>query len=211
MNRIADYIRYHVDSSRALDIDPQIEAIRYLCDRYELNEEQRLWLCFLFSTNYCVPTTYFMYNEFPDYQTVDVPRLQRWWEANREKLIFQTDRAWVRSRNQFVGVFESYRQHIRKWSGGSDLQAEALHNLLADGQTPTERYALLLDRFDVAQFGRFTMFSTRSCCTTSGVFPSGCNSTYGRRRAAAMGLCSRSGSRTRRTLGARERPCPKIP
>lgn len=79
MNRIADYIRYHVDSSRALDIDPQIEAIRYLCDRYELNEEQRLWLCFLFSTNYCVPTTYFMYNEFPDYQTVDVPRLQRWW------------------------------------------------------------------------------------------------------------------------------------
>lgn len=158
MNRIADYIRYHVDSSRALDIDPQVEAIRYLCDRYELNEEQRLWLCFLFSTNYCVPTTYFMYNEFPDYQTVDVPRLERWWTANRDKLIFQTDRAWVRSRNQFVGVFESYRQHIRQWSGGSDLQAEALHNLLAEGQTPTERYALLLDRFDVAQFGRFTMF-----------------------------------------------------
>lgn len=158
MNRISEYIRYHVDSSRALDIDPQIEAIRYLCDRYELNEEQRLWLCFLFSTNYCVPTTYFMYNEFPDYQTVDVGRLQRWWEANRSKLIFQTDRAWVRSRNQFVGVFESYQEHVRKWSGGSNLQADALRNLLAEGSTPTDRYALLLDRFNVEQFGRFTMF-----------------------------------------------------
>lgn len=158
MNRIEDYIRYHCDSSRALDIDPQIEAIQYLCDRFELNSEQRLWLCFLFSTNYCVPTTYFMYNEFPDYQTVDVGRLQRWWEANRSKLIFQTDRAWVRSRNQFVGVFESYQRHISQWSGGSNSQEEALRNLMAGADTPQKRYGKLLDRFNVAQFGRFTMF-----------------------------------------------------
>lgn len=158
MNRIEQYLKYHYDSSIALDIDPQNEAILYLCDRFELNIEQRLWLCFLFATNYSVPTTYFIYNEFPDYQTVDVGRLQQWWDANREKLIFQTDRAWVRSRNQFVDVFKSYRDCIRKWSNGSNLQYEAITNMLSNGNTPEESYQNLLTRFGVFQFGRFAMF-----------------------------------------------------
>lgn len=158
MSRIEDYIAYHYNSSLALDIDPQNEAINYICNRFELNIEQRLWLCFLFSTNYCVPTTYFMYNEFPDYQTVDIGRLQRWWDDNRAKLIFQTDRAWIRSRNQFIGVFESYRNFVQEWSNGSNMQLDAINAILKDGKTPAQKYELLVKRFNVSQFGRFTMF-----------------------------------------------------
>lgn len=107
MNRINEFIQYHVDSSHALDIDPQVEGIQYLCNRFRLNMEQRCWLCFLFSTNYCVATTYYMFKEFPDFAATNTGKLQRWWDENRDRLIFQTDRAWVRSKNQFVDVFAS--------------------------------------------------------------------------------------------------------
>lgn len=155
-DRIQEYIHYHVDSSRALDIDPQVEALQYLCQRFELNREQRCWLCFLFSTNYCVATTYFMYNEFPDFATVDEGRLERWWVANRPKLIFQTDRAWIRSRNQFCDVFRSYRSLICHYSPAM-RQYDALVVAIGSG-TPEERYAHLLKNFNVLLFGRFTMF-----------------------------------------------------
>lgn len=158
MNRIAEYIQYHVDSSRALDIDPQVEAIRYLCERFELNLEQRYWLCFLFSTNYSVPTTYFMYNEFPDYQTVDVGRLQRWWTKNRDKLIFQTDRAWIRSRNQFVDVFKSYQQWVQQWSNGENSQFLAVSRAIGTSGDKFIAYDIFRANFSVFQFGRFAMF-----------------------------------------------------
>lgn len=156
--RIEDYIRYHCDSSRALDIDPQVEAIQYLCRRFELNIEQRYWLCFLFSTNYCVATTYFMYNEFPDFGTVDVGRLRRWWDENRSKLIFQTDRAWIRSRNQFVDIFCSYREQVGKWSRGTMSQNEALRRLVFQAKDRYEAYDRLCNDFNILLFGRFTMF-----------------------------------------------------
>lgn len=157
-NRIEEYIRYHVDSSHALDIDPQVEAIQYLCNRFELNIEQRCWLCFLFSTNYCVATTFFMYNEFPDFATVDVGRLQRWWNANRAKLIFQTDRAWIRSRNQFVDVFRSYRAQVKRWSGGQMSQAIAISRAIGTVVDKFIAYDNLCRNFAILLFGRFTMF-----------------------------------------------------
>lgn len=158
MNRIEDYIRYHCESSRALDIDPQVEAIQYLVRRFELNVEQACWLCFLFSTNYCVPTTYFMYNEFPDFGTVDVGRLQRWWTDNRAKLIFQTDRAWIRSRNQFVDVFCSYREQVKRWSNGSMSQYAAISRVIAGSADKYVAYDRLCKEFNILLFGRFTMF-----------------------------------------------------
>lgn len=157
MNRINEYIQYHVDSSRALDIDPQVEAIHYLCRRFELNVEQRCWLCFLFSTNYCVATTYYIYNEFPDFATVDEGRLQRWWALNRPKLVFQTDRAWIRSRNQFCDVFRSYRNLIKQLDPCGMSQYKVLKTILSGG-TPEENYERLLERFKIHLFGRFTMF-----------------------------------------------------
>ena len=43
-----NYIDYHIESSKAKDIDPSNDCLKYLCDRFELNIEQRFWLAFLF-------------------------------------------------------------------------------------------------------------------------------------------------------------------
>lgn len=158
MNRINEFIQYHVDSSHALDIDPQVEGIQYLCNRFRLNMEQRCWLCFLFSTNYCVATTYYMFKEFPDFAATNTGKLQRWWDENRDRLIFQTDRAWVRSKNQFVDVFASYRLFVQRWSKGTMLQQAAISNAIGCVGDRFTRYDNLIKNADIAMFGRFTMF-----------------------------------------------------
>lgn len=112
---LIDYLNYHRDSSIARDIDPANDALKYISDRFELNLQQRYWLAWIYSMTYSPVTTYYIYNEFPDYENVDVPRLQRWWDKNRNNLIFQTDRLRVKSNNQFVSAFTSYRDIV----GGS--------------------------------------------------------------------------------------------
>ncbi len=119
-DRSLDYITYHELSRMAGDIDPSYDMLRYVCDRFELNIEQRYWLAFLYATCYSGPTVYFMYNEFPDYENIHFGRLEHWWKANKERALFQTDRRWVRSRNQWVDMIRSYRKTLggltqRQW------------------------------------------------------------------------------------------------
>jgi hypothetical protein len=107
--RVREYIEYHRLSERMKDIDPSYEMLKYVCDRFELNMEQRYWLAYLYSTCYNAATVFYIYNEFPDYLGVDISRLERWWNNHRHQLDFQTDCRWVRSSNLFVGMYMDYR------------------------------------------------------------------------------------------------------
>lgn len=151
MDSVTEYLSFHRASSLAGDIDPQNDCLTYIADRYELSMEQRYWLAFLFGTCYCAPTVFYIYNEFPDYENVDVNRLQRWWDANRQRLVFQTDRARVRSNNEFVNAFRSYRQIV------GDSQQAYFEGLRVDN--PVETYVKAYGRLsNIHYFGRFTMF-----------------------------------------------------
>jgi hypothetical protein len=107
--RVKEYLEYHRYSESINDIDPSYAMLRYVCDRFELNMEQKYWLSFLYSTCYNAATVFYIYNEFPDYLGVDVGRLERWWNAHKHQLDFQTDCRWVRSSNLFVGMYMDYR------------------------------------------------------------------------------------------------------
>lgn len=145
MLRLAEYLDYHTQSAKAGDVDPANACLLYLCERFELNLEQRYWLAFLYATCYSSTTTFFMYNEFPDFENVDLGRLKRWWDANRARLIFQTDRRWCRSRNQFVDCVASYRALV-----GAGTQQEFWH-----GAIYSRAYE---DAGRIYTFGRFTLF-----------------------------------------------------
>jgi hypothetical protein len=103
------YEEYHNSSLKAGDIDPSVTALKYLADRFELNPSQRYWIAFLYGTNYSATTTFLMYNEFPDFENVNVDRLNNWWGKNKSNLLFQSDRLRVKTTNQFVPSFISYR------------------------------------------------------------------------------------------------------
>ena len=151
MGGLAEYLNYHAASSAANDIDPQNDCLEYIANRYELNMEQRYWLAFLFATCYCAPTVFYIYNEFPDYETVNIDRLQRWWNSNRNKLVFQTDRARVRSNNEFVNCFRSYKSIV------GENQENYFRGLF--DSSPKQTYVNAFKKLSSTHyFGRFTMF-----------------------------------------------------
>lgn len=147
-----EFKTYHLAMLAAGDCDPSYSMLRYVAQRFELNEEQRYWLAFLYAMTYCGPTVFYIYNEFPDYENVDMGRLQRWWSANKHRTLFQTDRLWIKSRNQFCEAFESYRRHI----GPRGQEAHFRRYLCGKG---TASYAALHEDFArVKHFGQFSLF-----------------------------------------------------
>ena len=134
------------------DTDPAYSCLLYIANRFDITLEQRFWLAFLYSTCYCGATAYYMFNEFPDYHLVDFDRMERWWKENKDKVIFTTDKAWVRSRNQFVDMVRSYKKVV-----GSDQQAEKYFTL----KTPDVflNYVNCYKEFsNCYQMGRFGLF-----------------------------------------------------
>ena len=65
---VIQYLEYHEQSYAAKDIDPAYPMLKYICDRFELNIEQRCWIAFLYGCTYCGPTVFYIYNEFPDFE-----------------------------------------------------------------------------------------------------------------------------------------------
>ena len=149
---LKQYIQYHIDSSRCRDIDPANDTLRYICNRFELNLEQRYWLAFLYACTYSPTTTYYIYNEFPDFENVDVNRLQRWWDSKKSALIFQTDRLRVKTSNQFVNSFKSYRELI-----GYGTQDDFFSSLCT-GNNDSNYDKVYKATGDIYTFGRFTLF-----------------------------------------------------
>ncbi len=151
------YKDYHAQSIEIGDVDPSYAMLRYVCERFELNTEQRFWLAFLYATCYCGATVFYIYNEFPDFENVDEGRLELWWKENRTKLYFQTDKRWIRSRNQWCDVFRSYKKKV----GG--LTQEQFFNTF---RSPLKGTAGLHHTYEIAwentkdlyQFGRFALF-----------------------------------------------------
>jgi hypothetical protein len=152
-NRIAEFLSYHWFSYDIGDIDPSYDMLRYVCSRFELNTEQRYWLAYLYSTCYCGATVYYIYNEFPDFIGVDQGRLHRWWDTNKHKMLFQTDRLWVKSRNQFCDMVQSYSSWI-----GPERNQEAKFHILR-GQTSIDTYKRCYEAAgNIFQMGRFSLF-----------------------------------------------------
>lgn len=146
------YLEYHRRSLEVGDVDPSYEMLRYVCNRFELSTEQRYWLAFLYATCYCGPTVFYIYNEFPDFENVDEGRLERWWAENRQKLYFQTDKRWVRSRNQWCDVFRSYKAKAGR------LTQEQLFKTFRSSSPFVSYDAAWSGMSDLYQFGRFAMF-----------------------------------------------------
>jgi len=139
------------------DCDPAYPAMNYICDRLELNIEQRYWMSFLYGCTYSAPAVYYIMNEFPDYENVNVKRLQKWWNKNKNKVVFQSDRAKVKNFNQFVPAFESYQKLI----GGSQRDAFSKFFSIKDLKS---RYDSVYEfTSDLWYFGRFSLFNYLEC------------------------------------------------
>jgi hypothetical protein len=133
----------------------------YLFDRFEHNTEQKLWIAWIYGTTYYFPTTWVIWNEFPDMELVGVERLKEWNNENYKRLRYQTDTKW--NKGHLPTQFESYKEWI-----GNRSQLEAFRPFLL--QNPDENFNKLWDevKSKFHKFGRYStwfyMQTLKQCC-----------------------------------------------
>ena len=102
--------KYYNWSIRTNDCDPALFMMNYVNNRMELNIEQRFWFAWLYANTYNVATAWILFNEFPDFENVDIGRLSEWNTNNYKKLRYQVDNKW--QKGHLPRMYESYRDNV---------------------------------------------------------------------------------------------------
>lgn len=155
-DRVEYFLRYYEASMRVYDTDPAMFMLCYLCDRMEMNIEQRYLLSLFYSFTYHVPTAWVMWNEFPDLKNLDMDRFSRWYKTNKVRLVYESDMRWKKLyTEEIVG---HYKNLI-----GSGTQEEFFNSMT--GSTPTESFYNLWDELPkkLIDYGRYTIWTYLQC------------------------------------------------
>jgi len=120
-NRREAFIRWYAWSLKYDDCDPAVWCTNYLHNRYEHNDEERIWFAWLYGNTYQLPTAWVLKNEFPDFELATVDRITQWNTTNYKRLRYQTDTKW--NKGHLPSMFESYQKFI-----GERTQRERLES-----------------------------------------------------------------------------------
>jgi len=148
-NRREAFIRWWVWSIKYDDCDPAVWCTNYLNKRYEHNDEQRLWLCWLYGNTYYLPTAWILMNEFPDFELATVDRMEQWNTANYKRLRYQTDTKW--NKGHLPAMFESYQKFI-----GDRTQREVLESYYGDNEKANFTNLWNVLKNNLHKFGRYS-------------------------------------------------------
>lgn len=158
--RIDQFIEWFGESVKNYDCDPALYMINYFFDRFEFNQEQKLWYCWLFGTTYQFPTTYVIWNEFPDFHLVGVDRLKKWNNENYNRLRYQVDTKW--NKGHLPSQFLSYQAWV-----GNSTQQEKISSILT-GNPNKDFTAMWNEAKSWHKFGRYTTWfylqTLKQCC-----------------------------------------------
>jgi hypothetical protein len=160
MTRQETFVRWFGRSLEIEDCDSALFMTNYFFDRFEYNKEQRLWLAWLYGNTYYWPTSYVIWNEFPDMHLVGVERLKEWNNENYKRLRYQTDTKW--NKGHLADQFMSYKNWV-----GDRSQREALTAGYTDDKVGNF-YTLWDEVNSWHKFGRYTswfyMQTLKQCC-----------------------------------------------
>lgn len=146
--RIDQFIEWFGESVKNNDCDPALYMINYFFDRFEFNLEQKYWYCWLYGTTYHFPTTYVIWNEFPDFHLVGIERLQNWNNQNYKRLRYQTDTKW--NKGHLPQQFLSYQNWV-----GDKSQHVQIHSFV-NGNPEEDFTAMWNEAKSWHKFGRYT-------------------------------------------------------
>jgi hypothetical protein len=159
--RKQEFINWYRWSLSVKDCDPAIFMTNYMFDRFEHNTEQKLWIAWIYGTTYHFPTSWVIWNEFPDMELIGVDRINQWNSNNYKRLRYQTDTKW--NKGHLPAQFLSYKQ----WVNGR-TQRETFRPFL-DG-TPRENFDRLFKEVKTKfhKFGRYSTWfylqTLKQCC-----------------------------------------------
>jgi len=126
-NRREAFKRWYAWSLNYGDCDPAIWMANYINERYEHNDEQRLWFAWLYGNTYYLPTSWVLMNEFPDFELATFDRMNAWNTENYKRLRYQTDTKW--SKGHLADMYASYEKFV-----GKGTQREKLESYFGDNE-----------------------------------------------------------------------------
>lgn len=97
-------------------MDTDTHLLGGYAEALNLSVPSRISLAFLYSTCYNVPTACFMHKKLGNITYWTEPRLAEFWNEYKLKLVFQTDRKWVKIANQFVGLCVDFKNNMHPFS-----------------------------------------------------------------------------------------------
>jgi hypothetical protein len=149
IQRREQFIRWYAWALKFGDCDPAVWMTNYLHQRYEHNDEERLWFAWLYGNTYQLPTAWVLKNEFPDYELATVDRITWWNSHNYKRLRYQTDTKW--NKGHLPAMFESYQKFI-----GKKTQREVMESYYGDNEEQT--FDNLWDNLkgNLHKFGRYS-------------------------------------------------------
>lgn len=82
-------------------------VVRGFLKREGASKSDVVWWVLLYSSCYCVASACVMYKEL-DFRSVTTEELERFWQEHKSKLIFQSDRRYIKNMNQFCEIVEEF-------------------------------------------------------------------------------------------------------
>jgi hypothetical protein len=162
-NRSEAFIRWYAWSLKYDDCDPAVWCTNYLHKRYEHNDEERIWLAWLYGNTYQLPTAWVLKNEFPDFELATVDRITQWNTTNYKRLRYQTDTKW--NKGHLPTMFASYQQFI-----GGRTQREELESYYGDNEEANFDNLWQSVKSSLHKFGRYsTWFYLQHLKHTAGI------------------------------------------
>lgn len=107
--RINSFVEYYRQKHSHNDSD--VYNLKSMCKLSD--KESYIWVSFLYSTCYSVATTALIFSLFPNIQSVTKENLNNFWNEYKDKLIFQSDRRWVKRMDKFCDIVLSYKDKIK--------------------------------------------------------------------------------------------------
>ena len=162
IQRKQDFINWYKWSLSIKDCDPAIFMTNYMFNRFEHNKEQKLWISWIYGTTYYLPTTWVIWNEFPDMELVGLERLREWNNNNYKRLRYQTDTKW--NKGHLPAQFESYKQWV-----GDRSQEQAFYRGFVEGSPKLNFRNLYKEvKTNFHKFGRYSTWfylqTLKQCC-----------------------------------------------
>jgi hypothetical protein len=143
------FIKWYAWSTKYKDCDPSVWMTNYLNKRYQHNDEERIWLCWLYGNTYYLPTSWVLKNEFPDYELATVDRITRWNNENYKRLRYQTDTKY--NKGHLPSMFESYKRFFK-----DNPQRDVIESLYGDNESQNFDNIWNAVNKHFHKFGRYT-------------------------------------------------------
>lgn len=107
--RSQKFIQYVMGSTTGADT----WLLRVLAEEHHLSLDERIWLCWLHTCCNCEVSAWMMFKDL-DYKTISLKEVKHYWEVNRNKLVFVTDRVYVKSNNEFCNLISQFMKSTKR-------------------------------------------------------------------------------------------------